>query len=198
MIRARSIHKLIAAALALWLAAAAPQAGFAVTPEVAATGAGSERAAALLAELADPDNATWRRTERALVAEWSRSGSAAMDLLLTRGREALAAREIDAAIAHLTALVDHAPGFAEGWNARATAFYAAGRLGQSAADIAQVLTLNPHHFGALAGLGMIWSDLDAPERALAAYRAALAIHPHKPDLAEAVETLESQISGPEL
>lgn len=183
---------MIGMGLALWFAMAG--ASVAQPPE----GAGSARSAELLAALADPENAAWRRTERALAAEWARSGSAAMDLLLVRGRDALAEGDIAAAIAHLTALVDHAPEFAEGWNARATAFYADGRLGESVADIARVLTLNPHHFGALAGLGMIWTDLEHPKRALAAYRAALAIHPHNPDLAEAVETLEAQISGPDL
>ena len=165
---------------------------------VAATGVGSARAADLLAELRDPENQTWRRSERALLAEWSRSGSAAMDLLLERGREALGAGDTDQAIAHLSALIDHAPDFAEGWNARATAFFAAGDLGRSAADIARVLALNPDHFGALAGLGMIWTELDEPERALEAYRAALAIHPNKPELADAVDALDQQISGPEL
>ena len=56
------------------------------------------------------------------------------------------------AIEHFTALIDHAPDFAEGWNARATAYYQTGDFGPSIADIGQVLTLNPRHFGALVGL----------------------------------------------
>jgi tetratricopeptide (TPR) repeat protein len=157
-----------------------------------------EAEAALLAELADPENRAWRRTERALLARWSLSGSPAMDLLLERGRRAMAEGEFDAAIEHLTALTDHAPDFAEGWNARATAFYMAGQFGPSIADIARTLALNPAHFGALAGLGHIFRALDEPERALAAYRAALAIHPNKPELREAVETLEAALGGQDI
>ncbi|MGA1635575.1 MAG: tetratricopeptide repeat protein [Gemmobacter sp.] len=159
---------------------------------------GVEAEAALLAELADPENRAWRRTERALLARWSLSGSPAMDLLLERGRRAMAEGEFDAAIEHLTALTDHAPDFAEGWNARATAFYMAGQFGPSIADIARTLALNPAHFGALAGLGHIFRALDEPERALAAYRAALAIHPNKPELREAVETLEAALGGQDI
>jgi len=154
--------------------------------------------AALLAELADPENRAWRRTERALLARWSLSGSAAMDLLLERGRRAMAEGEIATAIEHLTALTDHAPDFAEGWNARATAFYMAGQFGPSIADIARTLALNPAHFGALAGLGHIFQALEQPERALQAYRAALAIHPHKPELQDAIATLEAALKGQDI
>ena len=79
--------------------------------------------------------------------EWSKSGSAAMDLLLKRGQDALAAGDPMAAIDHLTALIDHAPDFAEGYNARATAYFQIGQLGLSIADIAHTLALNPRHFG---------------------------------------------------
>ena len=153
---------------------------------------------ALLAELADPDNRAWRRTERTLLARWSLSGSPAMDLLLERGRQAMAVGELATAIEHLTALTDHAPDFAEGWNARATAYYMAGQFGPSIADIARTLTLNPAHFGALAGLGHIFRALEQPERALQAYRAALAIHPHKPELQDAIATLEAALQGQDI
>ena len=68
---------------------------------------------------ADPQAA--ERIEHEIWIEWSKSGSAAMDLLLERGRRAMSAGQLDLAVEHFTALVDHAPDFAEGWNARATA-----------------------------------------------------------------------------
>ena len=61
------------------------------------------------------------RIEQEIWIEWSKSGSAAMDLLLERGRRAMSDGQLDLAVEHFTALVDHAPDFAEGWNARATA-----------------------------------------------------------------------------
>ena len=130
--------------------------------------------------------------------EWSKSGSPAMDLLIRRGRDAMNMGQPGLAIEHLTALIDHAPDFAEGYNARATAYFQTGDLGPSVADIAKTLTLNPRHFGALSGLAMIFEQLDEPEKALEAYRAALAINPHLPDVKAAVKRLETSVGGQEL
>ncbi|GKY88713.1 tetratricopeptide repeat protein [Sinisalibacter aestuarii] len=141
------------------------------------------------------DAAHWARIEDRIWDLWSRSGSAAMDYLLERGREALAADQFDAAIEHLTALVDNAPDFAEGYNARATAYYQAGLVGPAMADIARVLTLEPRHFGALTGLGLILEETGDAEGAVRAYGAALAIHPHQPDLREAMERLDEELQG---
>lgn len=138
------------------------------------------------------------RIEREIWIEWSKSGSPAEDLLLQRGKDAMELGDYAAAIEHFTAIIDHDPDFAEAWNARATAFYMAGEFGPSVADIGQVLTLNPRHFGALSGLAMILEESGKPERALQVYRAALAIHPHLQGAAEAVERLETEAEGQEL
>ncbi len=130
--------------------------------------------------------------------EWSKSGSDAMDLLLSRGRAAMASGDAGQAVQHLTALVDHAPDFAEGWNARATAYYQLGDFGPAVADIARTLTLNPRHFGALSGLGSIFEELDAPEKAKAAYEAALAINPHAKGAADAIARIDAQTRGQDL
>ena len=149
----------------------------------------------LFAKLLTADEATSVRLEQDIWREWSKSGSPAMDLLLQRGRDAMAVGDNDAAIEHLTALIDHAPEFAEGWNARATAYFQAGDLGPSISDIGHVLTLNPRHFGALAGLGMIFEQLEKPEKALEVYRAALAIHPHLAGVLESIARLEAEAAG---
>ena len=136
--------------------------------------------------------------EQEIWIEWSKSGSPAMDLLLERGRNAMAEGDTGAAIEHLTALIDHAPDFAEGWNARATAYYQAGEFGPSVADIGHVLTLNPRHFGALAGLGAIFEELERPKQALEVYHAALAINPHQAGVVESVARLDAQLQGQDL
>jgi tetratricopeptide (TPR) repeat protein len=152
----------------------------------------------LFSELATAQGPAALRLERMIWREWSKSGSAAMDLLLQRGRDAMSAGETEAAIEHFTALIDHAPEFAEGWNARATAYFQAGLYGPSVADIAQTLRLNPRHFGALAGFGRILEETDKPEEALKVYRSALAIHPQLQGVKSAVERLEAKASGQEL
>lgn len=157
--------------------------------------AAAQTADELLADLADPELERWQRVERQLISEWSKSGSPAMDLLLQRGREAMTAGELEAAIEHLTALTDHAPEFAEGWNARAAAYFQAGRYGPAMADLARTLELNPRHFGAMTGLGLILEEIGRTPQALEVFRAARAIHPHQPVIRRALERLEARVSG---
>ncbi len=152
----------------------------------------------LFDQLQSAEPAAAARLERQIWREWSKSGSAAMDLLLQRGRDAMEAGETSVAIEHFTALIDHAPAFAEGWNARATAYFQAGMFGPSVADIQQVLLRNPRHFGALAGFGRILEETEQEERALEVYEAALAIHPHLAGVKEAVERLQTIAAGQEM
>lgn len=149
----------------------------------------------LHAQLAKEGLPNWQVIEQEIWIEWSKSGSAAADLLLQRGRAAMEEGDFATAIEHFTALVDHAPDFAEGYNARATAFFSMGLYGPSIKDIANTLELNPRHFGALTGLGTMFEEMDQPSRALEAYRAVQAIHPNDPDIKGAIERLERQTSG---
>ena len=126
---------------------------------------------------------------------WSQSGSASMDLLLDRGREALTEGDTTLAIQHFTALIDHAPDFAEGYNGRATAYFQLGRYGLSLADIQQTLALNPRHFGAMSGLALILEDLGRTEDALAAWREVERINPNRDGLSDAIRRLEIQVEG---
>jgi tetratricopeptide (TPR) repeat protein len=127
--------------------------------------------------------------------EWSESGSAAMDLLLERGREAMEADDPVAAIEHFSALIDHAPDFAEGYNARAMAFYREGDYGEAMADIRKTLELNPRHFGALSGLALILQELGMEDEALEVWRAVAEINPNGQGVQEAIEGLERKIEG---
>ena len=152
----------------------------------------------LFGRLKDADEASAGRIEREIWSEWSKSGSPAMDLLLKRGRDAMAMGDTKLAIEHFTALIDHAPDFAEGYNARATAYFQAGEFGPSVADIAQVLRLNPRHFGALAGFGMILEETGRDAQAMEVYRSALAVHPHLEGVLDAIARLEAKTAGQDL
>ena len=129
---------------------------------------------------------------------WSQSGSASMDLLLERGREALAAGDTKLAIEHFTALIDHAPDFAEGYNGRATAFFQNQQFGLSLEDIRQTLTLNPRHFGAMSGLALILEEIGRPEDSLAAWREVQKLNPSREGLDQAIQRLERQVEGARL
>ena len=71
-----------------------------------------------------------------------------------------------------------APDFAEGWNKRATVHYLMGNYDKSLSDVAKTLALEPRHFGALSGRGLIYIELEDEKRALEAFEEALAIHPN--------------------
>ncbi|WP_377832809.1 tetratricopeptide repeat protein [Acidimangrovimonas pyrenivorans] len=154
--------------------------------------------ARLLAELKSDNPDTWRKAESDLLRLWSKSGSPAMDLLLERGHKALKDGDPKLAVEHLTALIDHAPDFAEGYNARARAYFQQGLFGPALQDIARTLRLNPHQYGALAGLGTILEDTGDDKRALAAYKASAAINPHQSGVNKAITRLEQQAAGQEL
>lgn len=143
-------------------------------------------------QLATPE--TYEPIEEEIWQEWSKSGSPAMDLLLKRGRDALEAEEYDVAIEHFTALTDHAPDFAEGWHSRATAYYSAGLYGPSLDDLERVLAINPKHFGAMVGLATIFEELGYDREALEVYQAVKQLHPHRPNVNDAIRRLE----GPEI
>jgi tetratricopeptide (TPR) repeat protein len=152
----------------------------------------------LLTELARPDQERWARIERQIMRHWSRSGSATADYLFQRGQEALRSGRTDDAIAHFSAVIDHAPDFAEAWNARATAYFQANRLGQSIADIEAALARNPRHFGALSGMGIILEQLELYAEAREAYAAAHEIHPHRPSIKDALARLDRRLQGTEI
>ena len=157
--------------------------------------ADSRDEAALLKQLAQSTPEQAIGIDRQLKALWSQSGSASADLLLERGREALDDGDTVAAIEHLTALTDHAPGFAEGWHLRASAFFGMDRFGMAAADLEHALTLNPYNYEAIFGLGLIFEIVEQPEKALEAYQRALAIHPHHEEVTNAVNRLKPQVEG---
>lgn len=148
-----------------------------------------------LDRLANPELRNWDVVEAEVYQRWSISGSATADYLLRRGRAAMEAEDYDAAYDHLTALVDHAPEFAEGWNARATLFFDQQMYGPAIADLQRTLALEPRHFGALAGMGIMLEDMGNADGALAAYEAAHAIHPNQPDITRLLEELRVQFEG---
>ena len=149
----------------------------------------------LFEELQEAPIENVERIEGQIQTAWTRSGSPAMDLLLRRGKEALDEGDAEAALDHFTALVDHAPEFAEGYNGRATSYYLLGLVGPALEDIRIALRLNPRHFGALRGLGIILEEIERPEDALMVYREVLAIHPHAEAVQDAINRLEIELEG---
>lgn len=132
---------------------------------------------------------------RDIKRSWENSGSAAMDLLLRRAEEAMVAGTPEVAVDHFTALIDHAPNFAEGYHGRASAYYALDLIGPALDDLRQVLVLEPRQFDAMFGLGVIMEGLSQPENAMAVYQMILDIYPLEEKALEAVARLALQLDG---
>jgi tetratricopeptide (TPR) repeat protein len=86
--------------------------------------------------------------------------------------------DIAGAVTLLDTLVIDYPGYAEGWNQRATMYYVMGDFDRSIADCARVLALEPRHFGALSGRALMYLQLGQRELALRDMTSAVAIHPY--------------------
>ena len=131
-----------------------------------------------LAMLRGDDPAAAARAEAALWEMWCRSGDANVDALLREGIETMERRDLAGAEALFGRIVARAPGFAEGWNKRATVRYLAGRYEDSVLDCRATLARNPSHFGALSGQGLCHFALAQYREAADLFRRALAVHPH--------------------
>ena len=126
---------------------------------------------------------------------WLHSDDPELEALMRGGRVLMLRGDHAGAVTVFSQLIELAPDFAEAWNKRATVYYLMGRLNDSIADCMRVLELEPRHFGALSGLGLIHTALGDPETALYWYREALKQNPHMPSVKERVEDLANEVEG---
>ena len=144
----------------------------------------------LLRALGDPDDVVRALAEHSVWQVWSRSGDAETDHLLQMGIEQMGRRDGPAAAQTFSAVIQRRPDFAEAWNKRATVYFLMGDYQKSLQDCDEVMKRNPSHFGALAGYGQIYLELDQPERALQYFRRALRVNPNLRGVAEIIPQLE--------
>ena len=142
-----------------------------------------------------PDAETAKAIETRIWALWMVSRSDTANLLMTRVRTAVEAKDVDLAITLLDAIVKIKPDYVEAWNRRATIYYMKKDYGHALADIGQVLKREPRHFGALSGLGIILQEIGDEKHALDVFRRALAIHPHLERIPDLVKKLTDKVDG---
>ena len=105
--------------------------------------------------------------------------------------------QLEAAKKKFSEVIRLAPDFAEGWNKRATVYYLMNKFDRSVKDIAQTLRLEPRHFGALSGLGLINQAIGQTGAAIKAYEQALDLNPHLFGLKEKIERMKKMLYGRE-
>lgn len=184
---------------AILVAPLAPQPAFAQAKdtEAAAPKAGEETGIDSLFETLRKETraVAARRVAEQIARKWNESGSATIDLLMGWAGQSMRSEKNALALDLLTQVVILEPGYAEGWNRRATLYYANGDLGRSLADIERTLEIEPRHFGALSGLAAILQKTGQKKKALEVWNRVLAVYPANEQAQKAVIELEDELAG---
>ena len=128
-------------------------------------------------------------------AIWIESENETINTLMAKGIEEMSRQNFVEAVTTFTNVVEADPNFAEGWNKRATVYYLMGEYSASILDVEQTLALEPRHFGALSGLGLIYLALGDGWKALKAFEGALKVNPHLTSAQIHVEELRKYLHG---
>lgn len=124
---------------------------------------------------------------------WYQSDIPAVTDLMKRGARSMRYADYQQAEGYFTQVIEIAPQFAEGWNRRATVYYLMGEYQLSTDDVAKTLDLEPRHFGALTGQGLVYLQLERSNLALQYMQRALQANPHLPNLKENIKAIQKII-----
>lgn len=142
-----------------------------------------------------PDSESAELVAEAIDAIWLKSGSDTVDLLMNRAAVLVREENLDLALDILDSVVEIAPDYPEGWNRRATIFFLKRDFRRSLDDLRNVLALEPRHFKAINGLGLIMQELGDKEAALKAFRKVLQVYPQSSDARRIEEELAREVEG---
>jgi len=144
---------------------------------------------------ASPDAAAAADIEGRIWEIWTHRGVAEVDREMAHGILAMRQGDLGTALAFFDEVVRGDPDFAEGWNKRATVYYLMGDFDASVADIKQTLALEPRHFGALSGMGLIYDAIGDAAAAVKVWEKALEINPHMPTIRHRIDEIRAGGGG---
>ena len=133
-----------------------------------------------------------RATENRIWEIWLEHENADVQQLLTLGTEAMNRRQFPEALLIFSQIVENFPDFSEGWNKRATLFYLVGNTDASIKDIKRTLELEPRHFGALSGLGLVYMQQGKLALAEEAFLQLITVHPNSPSAQDNLRLVREQ------
>ena len=111
-----------------------------------------------------------------------------------KGIQAMRIRNYPLAVRFFNNLIEEDPNFAEAWNKRATVYFMMGDFDKSMQDIIKTLELEPRHFGALDGMGLIFIHQGQYQQAIDVYDKMLEIFPFSLKTMQKRENIKSFIS----
>ena len=126
---------------------------------------------------------------------WIHRGVEDVDKHMALGIKAMRVGARQLALREFTKVILLDPEFAEGWNKRATVYYMLGELDKSVRDIQRTLALEPRHYGAISGMGLIYDATNNVEGALKAWQRVLDITPYNPHVKQRVLDLKAKLNG---
>lgn len=139
------------------------------------------------------DLTTIRATENQIWTIWYEHPDEDVEQLMRLGIVRMNGRRFADAMLIFTQLVESFPNYAEGWNKRATLHYLLGDLDRSIADIEKTLELEPRHFGALSGLGLVYMQRQELNKAKRAFEDLIDVHPNSPNARQNLETVNESL-----
>ena len=125
---------------------------------------------------------------------WHETNDPSIEDDFYRGLESMRTRDLLMAVAFFTRVIDKNPNFAEGWNKRATVYYMLGKFDASMMDIHETLKLEPRHFGAMDGMGLIFIHFQQFDKAIDIYDKMLEIFPNNSSTIQKKEMLINRLS----
>lgn len=123
------------------------------------------------------------------------SGSASVDLLMSRAATALASGDMDTAQQLLNVVTKVAPDYAEGWHQRGKLQAVAGDDEGAIVSLQKAITLNPRQFAAMSELGAILVQYGDKRDALKILRRAQTLDHHLGDVDREVRQLSHDVEG---
>ncbi len=108
---------------------------------------------------------------------WAEHADPEINDMMFYAMDEMGGNQLGLALQSFSDIITLDPEFAEAWNMRATTHFLLGNYRQSLTDILKTLELEPRHFGALSGLGMVYVELGQYLDAQNALTRALQIHP---------------------
>ena len=124
---------------------------------------------------------------------WLQHPNPDIERLMQLGTQRMNAQAVSEAMVVFTQVTISYPDYAEAWNKRATLHYLIGDAEASEADIKKTLELEPRHFGALSGLGLVYLQSGELSKAKKAFENLVAVHPNSPNAKSNLDLINEQL-----